>query len=231
MAAGLLAVAQTVPARPAFPGAGIINEQPRFATAVYVNRPDGIYRERDILRVEFGCHVESCLYLLYHTVDGQTNLMFPNGLQTDNRIPAETLVAIPPDDGNYVFRVAPPLGQEVLQVLASQQPLPELDNLVKAGGRSAVVPAAVLSSLQSRLLKEPATWAEHRMAIETIPGDAPAPAVMQASRVGLFIGIGKYRDPETSPTHEELRHSAVVLHDLMLEAGWPGKGKDPPAPG
>jgi hypothetical protein len=213
------AVAAQNPPPASFPGAGITNPQPSFATAVSVDRVDGVYRERDSLRVQFGSHVESYLYLLYHTVDGKTSLMFPNGVQADNRTPPSQPVVIPPDDSRYLFRVAPPLGKEVLQVLASRHALSELDALVQPGSRAAAVPPETLSQLQVRLLSDASSWAEHRILIETVPGDAPAPRVTPARRAGLFIGIGQYRDPKISATHEELRQSAIVLHDLMLEQG------------
>ena len=37
--------------------------------------------------------------------------------------------------------------------------------------------------------------------------------------MGLFIGIGEYEHPEFAPTHEQLSHSAEVMHQLMVERG------------
>ncbi len=210
---------QNAPPLREFPGAEIFNPQPRFATSVAVNRADGVYREREELRVQFGSHLQSYLYLLYHTADGKTSLMFPNGIDSTNRIAASTPVEVPPADGSYVFRVSGSFRLEVLQVVASQHPLEELDELLQPGGRAAEVSQRTLSRLQTRLLKNPGTWAEHRLPIQTIRRGDSAPAARPANRVGLFIGIGKYRDPEISPTHDELRQSAVVLHDLMVQHG------------
>ncbi len=56
------------------------------------------------------------------------------------------------------------------------------------------------------------------MPIRTVPL-AERPPSRPPVRAGLFIGIGKYLHPEIGPTHEELRHSAEVMHEQMLRRG------------
>ena len=165
---------------------------------------------------------EAFLYLIYHQADGRSLLLFPNQAHPDNRIPARKAVTIPPPGEEFRFRVGPPFGTEVLQVLAALKPLEELDRLVKKTGQRAAGGAELIAQLQTRLMKDTKTWAEHRLPIRTLAG--PRDALPQkAARVGLFIGIGKYLHPELAKTHEELGHSAEVMRDLMCKRG----GLDP----
>jgi hypothetical protein len=131
-------------------------------------------------------------------------------------------VVIPQPGEEYRFRIRPPLGREVLQVVASTQPIGELESLVTKRGKAALVNAELLRDLSARLLKDPSTWTEHRVLIHTIAEEEKPPELPPA-RVGLFIGIGKYKNPGNAATHEELRHSAEVMHELMLKYG----GLDP----
>lgn len=211
----------TIP-RPNFPGAGLFNDQPPFLAGVALDRADGIYRDGDTFRVQLQAERAAHLYLLYHQADGSSLLLFPNEVQPSSRIPARGQVVIPPADDTFRFRVRPPFGNEVLQVLAATEPLQELESLVQKRGRAAPVEAAVLQRLTERLAKDRSLWAEHRVQLQTQPADAPAVQTAPA-RVGLFIGIGNYQFPDYAPTHEELRRSAEVMHDLMLKHG----GLDP----
>jgi hypothetical protein len=72
--------------------------------------------------------------------------------------------------------------------------------------------------LSARLTKDPSTWTEHRVPITTVAAES-RPQERKAARVGLFIGIGKYMRSDIAATHEELRHSAEVMHELMLKHG------------
>ena len=209
-------------ARPNFPGAGLFNDQPPFLAGVALDRADGIYRDGDTFRVQLQAERAAHLYLLYHQADGSPLLLFPNEAQPSSRIPARERVVIPPAEDTFRFRVRPPFGNEVLQVLAATEPLPELESLVQKRGRAAPVDVALLQKLSERLAKDRSLWAEHRVQLQTQPADAPAVQAAPA-RVGLFIGVGKYQFPDYAPTHEELRRSAEVMHDLMLKHG----GLDP----
>jgi hypothetical protein len=201
-----------------FPGAGLWNGQPPFLASVAVDRADGVYRDGDKLRVQFVAERDAYLYLLYHQADGHSLLLFPNEAQSNNRTAARQRVVIPGPGDEYRFRIRPPLGREVLQVLATVQPAGELDALVVKLGRAPAVPPSVLARLAERLRKDPTGWTEHRVPLQTL-AKAAEPPPRPAARVGLFIGIGKYLHPECAPTHKELSHSAEVLHQLLLRHG------------
>ncbi|HUY36034.1 MAG TPA: DUF4384 domain-containing protein [Pirellulales bacterium] len=218
------------PAPVPFPGATIFNDQPPFLADVKVDHADFKYREGDRLRVQFKAEREAYLYLIYHQADGRSRLLFPNPSQPDNHVPAKQATVIPDPKQPLRFRIQPPFGTEVLQVLATFKPLAELDALVQSNsppkpgqpGRAPDVSQALLDTLRDRLRQDLTGWTEHRALIRSEAKAAAAPP-SKAARVGLFIGIGKYLHPEFAPTHEELGNSAKVMHELMLKRG----GLDP----
>jgi hypothetical protein len=201
------------------PGAGLGNAAPTFLAHVAVDHGDRVYREGEVLRVRFAAEREARLYLLYHQADGRCALLFPNPARLDNRVPARQAVQVPGPGEPFRFRIGPPFGVEVLQVLASARPVDELDSLVAQGrGRAPSVPPAILEQVRQRLIGAGGTWAEHRVPIRTLPLSEHPPD-RPPLRAGLFIGIGKYLHPEIGKPHEELRHSAEVLHERMRRRG------------
>lgn len=227
-----------------FPGETLFNSSPPFLAGVSVNHSDATYREGDTLEISFMAEEDAFLHLLYHQADGSSLLLFPNVAAADNFVPARTKTLVPPPGlpptQQYRFRVQPPLGHEVLQVLASRRRIPELDTLANGSHPAAPVPPQLISSLATRLSSEPANWTEHRVRIQTVSPDGstiisnetprPQPNTLDPnppneptndppSRVGLFIGIGKYANPDLASTHTELAESARVMHRLMLDHG------------
>jgi hypothetical protein len=139
-------------------------------------------------------------------------------------VKARQTIAIP-DKGPmppFTLRIRRPLGTEVLQVIASTRPIAELDALDLRENKLPVVSLETLDRLRDRLLREPVAWTEHRLTLRTVPSATPRPSE-KAARMGLFIGIGKYRNDKVAPPHEELRKSAEEMHRLMLARG----GLDP----
>jgi hypothetical protein len=202
----------------AFPGAALFNDRPPFLTGVTVDRADATYRDGDQLRIQFQGEIDAHLYLLYHQADGSTRLLFPNEAHPQSKVAGRQPVVIPAAGEDFRFRIRPPLGREVLQALASTEPIGELDSLAARRGRAVPIDADLLRDLAARLRKDPSHWTEHRLQINTIAADSKPPP-HQPARVGLFIGIGKYMRPDIAATHEELRRSAEVMHELMLKHG------------
>ncbi len=202
-----------------FPGNGLTNNAPTFLANVAVDHPRRVYREGETLAVRFVAERDARLYLLYHQADGRCVLLFPNPAHSDSRVPARQIVPVPAQGEQFRFRVRPPFGVEVLQVLASIQPVAELEAVAAHGqGRAPVVSPELLAAAGRRLAQAGSSWAEHRVPIRTVPL-AEHPPARPAARAGLFIGIGKYLHPEYAPTHAELRHSAEVMHEQMLHRG------------
>lgn len=203
---------------PQFPGSPLLNSQPPFLAGVNVNHADGIYKEGESLRVQFIAEKEAHLYLLYHQADAATVLLFPNEAQPDSKVVARQAVRIPGEGDGFRFRVRPPLGDEVLQVIASLRPVALLEELVQKTGRAAAVSPQKMGDLVRHLSQDKSSWTEHRVFLRTTKGDVKPPP-RTPSRVGLFIGIGKYQFPDYAATHVELGHSAEVMHDLLLRHG------------
>lgn len=201
-----------------FAGELLFNANPPFLTGVTVDRQDGIYREGQKLRIQFMAEQDAFLYLIYHQADGASLLLFPNLAQKANRVSAGRPMVIPASEKDLRIRIQAPFGREVLQVLATKEPIAELDGLVGSKDQFPPVAADLIAALAPRLLSNPTLWTEHRVPIRTVAKEA-VPVQRKAQRVGLFIGIGEYAHPEFAPTHEELGYSAKVMHDLMLSQG------------
>ena len=224
-ATGLSAAQRDLPALPAgnapadFPGAGLFNGNPPFLAGVKVNRDDFRYAEGDKLVIEFTAEQDAFLYLLYHQADGSTLLLFPNEARSDNRIAAKKTVSVPAANEEFRFRVRPPFGKEVLQVLATLKNAPELDALVQRTGRAAPVPREVLMPLQTRLQADLTTWTEHRVPIETAAQTAQPVTPntdRKAARFGLFIGVNKSKKDKEEG---RFRLGCELIAKAMIERG------------
>ena len=183
---------------------------------IAVDHVDGVYRQGDLLNLRCQAERDAYLYVLYRQANGETALIFPNGLQPDNQVKAKTPVVLPPA-GDVVYRVQPPLGDESLQVLAVEKPLAELQALVRDKGRAVIVPKPTLEALHKYLEQYRDAWTEHRVKIRTVARDAEPPR--PPKRVGLFIGVGEYAEEKILPSSASLGNSATVMHDLMLLLG------------
>lgn len=214
------------PTVPAFPGAALFNDQPPFLAGVRVNRDDLVYREGETLKIEFTAERDAYLYLIYHQADGQSALLFPNEAKSDNRVAGRQWVSVPAAGEEFRFRITAPFGTEVLQVIATTKPSPELDGLVARTGRAAPVSAEVLGRLQQRLAGDRNTWTEHRLPIQTVAKSQPSPT-RKANRVGLFVGINQFQVGEEKDGSEgrnaRFRLGAELMCKTMLERG----GLDP----
>ena len=120
-------------AGPGLPCANLSNGAPTFLAHVAVDHVDGVYREGETLSVQFAAERESRLYLLYHQADGRCVLLFPNPARSDNLVLGRQIVRVPNPDEPFRFRVGPPFGVEVLQVVAAGRPVAELDALAAGG--------------------------------------------------------------------------------------------------
>ncbi len=201
-----------------FPGEALFNANPPFLTGVAVDHKEAAYQEGQKLRIQFMAERDAHLYLIYHQADGVSLLLFPNVAQKLNRVPGGKPLVIPTSEKDLRIRIQAPFGREVLQVLATVEPVADLNDLVGRTDQFPIVSPEVMATISGRLLKAPATWTEHRVPIQTV-AKAARPPERRPDRIGLFVGIGKYAHPEHGPTHAELGHSAEVMHDLMLKHG------------
>ncbi len=170
------------------------NEQAQFAVRIEVDHPDRVYEGGQTVTARVRSERDGYLYLLDLSPDQKLTCLFPNRVQSDNRISAGKAVTIPAADAGFVLRVRPPFGQETLTAVVTDRPI----DPVQLGVQSLI--AKDVTALQPRdvksvvveLKKRPAAWAEHRIEITTLAEKA---VPMKARRVALFIGIQKYADP------------------------------------
>ena len=177
---------------PKFPGSDIFNSTPAFLVNVSVDHQDQTYKEGDRMVVRFKAERETYLYVLYHQADGSSLLLFPNSARPANRTPAGQDVNLADADDAFRIRIRPPLGTEVLQVIARLEPLTELDALAKTEG-TPVVPADTLAKVRDGLLKDRTNWTEHRLPITTVVASAPS-AKRDPARFALLMGVDRYQD-------------------------------------
>jgi hypothetical protein len=136
----------------------------------------------------------------------------------DSRIPAGKAVTIPPPGDGFRFRVGPPFGNEVFQVVASLKPLDELEGLVKRSGEAPAISRELIDKLRERLLKDPAGWTEHRVPIRTVAKETPRPQ-HKARRVGLFIGVSEYQNEKMDKPFDQLRRGAEAMAKTFADRG------------
>jgi hypothetical protein len=197
-------------------GADLANSDSPFLAAVQLNHADPRYVGGDLLRVRLRSERPAYLYLIYHQADGSIVLLFPNPARPKNQVGAGQDLEFPGGVGTpYRFRVQAPFGPEVMQVIAVERPVLSLDELGQ-GPQPAMVTNELLAKVENDLRPTPELWAEHRVALETFAKQSKPPSA-PAARVGLIVGIGKYQHLDKE--NEELRHSAKVMHDLMLRRG------------
>lgn len=201
---------------PDFPGAALFNDRSTFLSGVKANHADLAYREDDRLSIEFTAERDAHLYLLYYQADGTSLLLFPNEAQTKNRVPANQRITLPAPGGGFRFRVGPPFGTEVLQVVATLAPAPELDGLVKTTGRAAAVAPEMIARLHERLKKDVRAWSEHRVRIQTVARQAEPPP-RPARRAALLVGVSKLK--ANNQYMERYVNGIEVLSKAMLQHG------------
>ena len=101
----------------------VVNDQSTFKIKVTADRADGTYYEGEALTFTVLAEKDCYVYLLNIRPDGEISCLFPNERQKDNRIAAGASVPIPGPGATYVLRARKPFGDEVIQVVASLNPV------------------------------------------------------------------------------------------------------------
>lgn len=211
----LAAIASGAPAAPPtkyFAVEPVVNEQAAFMVAVDVDSESRVYQEGDLMNVRVKAERDCYVYLLYYHGEDAV-MLFPNSVQSDNFVPANTMVQIPGESANFQFRTIGPFGQEMLQVVASIEPIDPLKI-----GAPKDAEKVEFKELQVRDLKQMVVdikskklqdWSEARIAINTIGKGGKPPKT--GKRVGVAIGISKYhhdRIPQLQVSHLDAERMA-----------------------
>ena len=104
---------------------GIIIEPPAGALTVSITTDKPAYAVGEAVRITFTINRAAYVYIWDIQPDGKVTLIFPNFYDQQNFFPAGTHT-IPTPGKPYRLTVAPPLGTEWLQILASTQPVAAL---------------------------------------------------------------------------------------------------------
>jgi hypothetical protein len=176
--------------KPAEPVA-LRRNDPGFLVRADVNRASRSYREGDNLSITVASEADAYVYVLYRQADGKVFLIFPNSTQPVGRLRARQAAQIPAADDLFRWSVAPPLGKEIIKVIASKEPLEELADPAFREKFFNAVPQKNLKGIELELGKKEFAWAEDTVEINTYAADDKLDRAT-ARRVGLFIGLGKY---------------------------------------
>jgi hypothetical protein len=217
-----------------------VNDNAPWMVRVSVDHPDRIYQLGEKVKVTVRSEEKGYLYLFNIDSSGESFCLFPNEHQKDNRIAADRDVLIP--QGKFSLEIVAPVGKELIKAIVTKEPLQslKLTDLTDAKGFKKLttrnVKALVLEAVtgnkndgsQEQTVQEikdkekqqkpeqfqqqARKWAENQ--IEIITTDSKPPEAVQ-KRVGLFIGINKFKDPSI-PTLKCSRKDAEDMARTML---------------
>lgn len=184
---------------------------------------DRILEEGQCMGVQVRSEESGYLYLLYKQADGAEKCLYPNKHDQDNRIPAGRELLVPTTTSLFRLRVAPPLGQETLIALVTKKPL----SAAAFGGKSLTkdiftdidLDTVISKGVEVELRANPESWAEHSLKVTTIARRRPdPPAQPKKKRIGLFIGINKYKATERLTLHACV-NDAKTMAKTMKDVG------------
>ncbi len=192
------------------------NEKAPFLVRVDVDRPDRVYRGGETMTVTVTSEEEGYLYLLYLSAEDELTCLFPNQVQADNRIPAEQEITVPAASAEYLLRVVPPFGEEVLKAIVTTTYRDPTEFGVESFTERAATPLQSddFKGVSVELNRDRSRWAEHQVMVRTVPPDSLEPDGLRGvepRRMGLFIGVTEYLD-------DRIRNLQVSHHDAQRMA-------------
>jgi hypothetical protein len=102
---------------------------------VWVDRGKGaVYVEGDELLVFVRANRDAHIQLYYTDATNQTYQIFPNSFRQAGKIPGNVVVRIPEPQDGFIFRIREPFGAESVMVLASAEPLGDLNIATSSAG-------------------------------------------------------------------------------------------------
>ena len=94
---------------------------------MWVDRPDYTYAVGEDLRLFVQTNKTAYVTVLNVDPAGNTSVLFPNEHQSSNLVPADRAVEIPDPASGMMLTVRAPVGNELIKVIASTQPVSLLD--------------------------------------------------------------------------------------------------------
>ena len=178
----------------------------RIHVAAELNRPDGRYALGETVEIRVRVDRPSHVTILNVAPNGALTILYPNQFNQQNFLtPGQDLVAPGP---GAVLRVAPPVGREMVKVIASEQPLPLVRMAdfrqvgpflsSQAGAAEQIGKALVVEAAPAPAAPSIGLWGEKLLVLETYDvapapvASAPAP-VLQTSGFTLTTNKPSYR--------------------------------------
>lgn len=112
----------------------LVNPEPAFQVVIEVDRAERVYHEGEEIKPTVVSEAEGYLYVFSRSSAGDWYTLFPNDLNKDNKIKANTPVKIPgdgfekkPGDGYRTIVAGPSFGRELIKAVVTRQPLDPKD--------------------------------------------------------------------------------------------------------
>ena len=95
-----------------------------LAVTAWVDQADNTYAVGESVRLFVKPSKDAYVTVLNVGPSGQTTMLFPNAYQKDNRVSGGRTIEIPSRESGSRIRVQPPVGRELIKVVASTSPVP-----------------------------------------------------------------------------------------------------------
>lgn len=147
------------------------NAESPFKVELDVDHPDRIYHGGDLMYVKVRSSKAGYLYLLHQSAGGKLVCLFPNRIQKENQIPADTEIVVPDPNAEFNLRVGPPYAKEVLKAIVTLVHLEPTEFGVASLTTTTATPLKPedVKSVVLELKAKPAGWAEQQIDIVTGP--------------------------------------------------------------
>ena len=204
----------------------IRQDNPTFLVRADVNHGTRLYRERDILSLTVASEADAYIYALYKQANGNIFLIYPNSEQPDNQVKAKQTVQIPASKDLFRWVIEPPFGKDVIKVIASKEPLPELSDPSLREKFFNPITRNQVKGVELRLGLQTPAWAEDHVEITTYAVDHAVDA-SGVRRFAVLFGVGEYEfnnemraasdgkvEMNVPPCHRDARKLAAILSEV-----------------
>ena len=106
-----------------------VGVQAGMALNLQLDRADGRYRPGETLSMRLSSPRDAHLLVLNTNARGQTTVIYPNRMAPDARIRAGQPLVLPPFGADWLLRVNPPAGPNLITVIATDRPFDLLAGL------------------------------------------------------------------------------------------------------
>ncbi|MBP7335871.1 DUF4384 domain-containing protein [Niveispirillum sp.] len=213
-----------------------------LAVTAWVDHEDNVYRTGDDLTLYVKTSKDAHVTVLDVGSSGQMHVVFPNQHQPDGFVKAGKVMVLPGRDAPFRFKVSPPVGTNVLKIIATSSPIAlfKPGQLSDAGPFKSVAgtPEQLAGDLKSVLSDKKGQWAQYtkifRIAEPKPQESKPMPVAAATPASGLLqvappAGSFALRLTTDRPRYRLGENVRVTVgsdrdcHLTLLDAGTSGK--------